>query len=96
MTHEQRRWLFWVLVVVFIVLTIRIVRNQLIIARNDREIKRLKHKAMEDAAEAALWVRRRKEAADDAERGGYILCGRCKLRRVENYPGSTMCTWCGI
>lgn len=96
MTPELHTWLFRTAIIAAGILTVWMARNQYIIRCNDRAIKRLKHRTMEAEAERALWAKRRKEAAEDAKSGGYTLCDRCKLRRVENYPGSTMCTWCGI
>lgn len=66
------------------------------LVRTARRIRAQQQQEADEKAEAELWDKRRKEAAEDAKLGGYTLCDRCKLRRVENYPGSTMCPWCGI
>lgn len=98
MSHEYRFWLAIALGALWFMLVVRIVRNQLIITRNDREIRRLKQLAVDEEAEAAMWAAKRITAAEEAEREGFTLCCRCKLRRVAHYHGedSTMCEWCGI
>lgn len=96
MPPELHTWLFRTAIIAAVFLTLYIARNQYIIWLNDRAIKRLKHRAMEDEAEAALWDKKRVLAAEEAERTGVLLCHRCKLRPVADGKDSTMCTWCGI
>ena len=57
-----------------------------------------KRQKVAEQAEADLLSARRMAAAEEAEREGFTLCGRCRLRRVASYRGQddTMCEWCGI